>query len=75
MSTVGPLGGGTGDLGAPAINAKKCQWWALCPYGGFGPHPGSARCVVNMHGYDRQKAILLTGLAFPAQVLVMADDP
>jgi hypothetical protein len=28
ISTVGPLGGGDGDAGAPTINAKKRQSWA-----------------------------------------------
>jgi hypothetical protein len=32
MSTVGPLGGDTGDLGVPTIDAKKPRWWP--PLGG-----------------------------------------
>jgi hypothetical protein len=31
----GPPGGGAGDLGAPTINAKKCQRWAWAPVGGI----------------------------------------
>jgi hypothetical protein len=42
---------------------------------GGGPHPGSKRCVVNMHRHDRQKVILLTGLILSALSSVMAHDP
>jgi hypothetical protein len=43
--------------------------------GGSGPHPGSKRCVVNLHRHDRQKVILLTGPILPALSSVVANDP
>jgi hypothetical protein len=74
-SMAGLLGGGDGDPGAPTINTKNIDGSPPNPIGGSGLHPGSERCVLNLHGYDRQKVILLTGLTFPATDPVMADDP
>jgi hypothetical protein len=68
-SMVGPLGGGAEDLGAPTINARNIDGgppWG----GGSGLHPGSKRCVVNLHGQDRQKVILLTSPTSPHLVLL-----
>jgi hypothetical protein len=44
------------------------------PSWGSGLHPGSERCVVNLHGYEREKIILLTGPSFPAPGPAMAYD-
>jgi hypothetical protein len=49
----GTLGGGARDLRASTINTKKHQRRAPWPSWGSGLHPGSERCVVNLHGYDR----------------------
>jgi hypothetical protein len=78
MSTVGPLGGAeAGDLGAPTISVKNIDdmppWEA--PVGGSGPHPGSKRCVINLHRHDRQKVILLTSPILSALSSIMAHDP
>jgi hypothetical protein len=75
---MSPLGGaGAGDPGALTINVKKhrrrAPWEA--PAGGSSPHPGSKRCVVNMHRHDRKKVILLTGPILSALSSVMAHDP
>jgi hypothetical protein len=43
--------------------------------GGYGPHPGSERCVVNLHRHDRQKVFLLMSLILLALSSIMADDP
>jgi hypothetical protein len=75
MSMAGLLRGGDGDPGASTINTKNIDGRPPNPIGGSGLHPGSERCVLNLHGYDRQKVILLTGLTFPATGPVMADDP
>jgi hypothetical protein len=75
MSTVGPLGGDARDPGALTINIKKHRWCPPGPHGGSGLHPRSEICVVNLHGYDTQKVILLIGPTFPALGPVMADDP
>jgi hypothetical protein len=40
------------------------------PHGGAGPHLGSEGCVVNLHGHDRQRVILLTGPTTLRLVLV-----
>jgi hypothetical protein len=51
MSTAGSLRGNARDPGAPNINAKNVD---------DGPQ-ALVRGVINLHGYDRQKVILLTG--------------
>jgi hypothetical protein len=72
----GAPGGAVGDPGAPTINAKNIDGRPRGPHGGaFGLNPGSEICVVNLHGYERQKIILLTGLTFPAPGPAMAYDP
>jgi hypothetical protein len=73
-SMAGPLIGGDGDPRAPTINAKKLTAGPLTPWGS-DLHSGSERCVVNLHGYDRQKVIMHTGSTFPTTGHVMADDP
>jgi hypothetical protein len=40
------------------------------PHGGSGPHLGSEGRAVNLHGYDRQRVILLTGPATERLVLL-----
>jgi hypothetical protein len=74
-----PLGGpGVGDPGTPTINVKNIDGGHPGPRrggGGSGPHPGSKRCVVNLHRHDRQKVILLTGPILPALSSVVANDP
>jgi hypothetical protein len=56
MSTVGPLGGaGVVDPRLPTINVKNVDSGHPGPRRGegSGPHPGSKRCVVKLHRYDR----------------------
>jgi hypothetical protein len=43
--------------------------------GGSDLHQGSEMCVINLHGHNRQKVILLTGLILYVLSSVMADDP
>jgi hypothetical protein len=74
----GPMGCAARDYGSPTINAKNVDSRPPAPPprgGGSGLHPRSERCVVNMHGYDRQKVILLTGPSLPALIAIMAYDP
>jgi hypothetical protein len=73
----GPLGGAVEDPGAPTINAKNVDDGPLVPGGGgvSGPHPGFKRCVLNLHGYERQKVILLTGPTFPTPGRAIAYNP
>jgi hypothetical protein len=82
-STLRNIDGGSrggveaGDPGVPTINVKNVDDRPLGrppQGGGSGPHPGSKRCVVNLHRHDRQKVILLTGPTIPALGPVMADD-
>jgi hypothetical protein len=42
--------------------------------GGFGPHPGSEGCVINLHGYDRQKGNSTHESHFSTLGFVMDDD-
>jgi hypothetical protein len=49
----GPLGGVVEDPGAPTIDAKKHRQRGPRPLWGSNLHPGSERCVVNLHGYHR----------------------
>jgi hypothetical protein len=50
---------------------KKHRLWApRPPLGGSGPHPGSEGCVINLHGYDKQRVILLTGYTTLCLVLL-----
>jgi hypothetical protein len=56
-STAAPLGGDVRELGAPTVNAKNIDSGPpILRGGGSGLHLGSERCVVNLHGYDRQKS-------------------
>jgi hypothetical protein len=43
--------------------------------GWFGLHLGSERCVVNLHGCERQKVIMLMGPTFPTPGPTMTYDP
>jgi hypothetical protein len=63
MSMAGPLRGNAGDPGAPTINTKNIdsRTLGLGSCEGSDLYLGSERCVVNLHGYDRQKVILLMG--------------
>jgi hypothetical protein len=70
-----PLGGAVGDLGTLTINAKNVDGGPSFPRGGSSLLPGSERCVVNLHDYDRQKVILLIHPTFPMLGLAMANDP
>jgi hypothetical protein len=47
----------------------------LGSHGGSGPLLGAEGCIVNMHGYDRQRVILLTGSHFSTLGPAMADGP
>jgi hypothetical protein len=61
----------------PPSTQKSIDNGQLGPHGG-GEAPVSIRdlkVVINMHAYDRQKAILLTGPTFPTPGPVMAYDP
>jgi hypothetical protein len=68
----GPLGGNAGDPGAPTINMKNIDGGLPDPAGGGGSglHPRSKKCVVNLHGYDRQKLIVLTGPTYLRLVML-----
>jgi hypothetical protein len=68
----GPLGGGVRDPGAPTINTKSIDGGPLGPRGGGGSglHLRFERCFVNLHMYDRQKVILLTGPTYLCLVLL-----
>jgi hypothetical protein len=74
-SMAGPLGGDAEDLGAPTINVKNVDSGLPGRRGGSGLHLGSKRCVVNLHGYQRQKVILLMGPTFTTPGPTMAYDP
>jgi hypothetical protein len=74
-STADRLRGDVGDPEAPSINAKNIDDGPPSPHGGSALHPRSEMCVVNMHGYERQKVILHMGPTFPAPGTAMAYDP
>jgi hypothetical protein len=72
----GPLGGVAEDLGAPTINTKNVDGSPQAPIGGGGLWClRSERCIVNLHGYERQEVILLIDPTFPALGPAMAYDP
>jgi hypothetical protein len=50
----GPLGGVVGDPGAPTTYVGDVDGRPPIPCGG-PTHPESEMCVVNLHGYHRQK--------------------
>jgi hypothetical protein len=52
MSMAPPLGGTVGDPGAPTTYVGDVD---SGPPWGSVIHPGSERCVVNLHEYHRQK--------------------
>jgi hypothetical protein len=68
----GPPGGGVRDPGVPTINTKNIEGEPPSPRGGGGVsrHSGYEECVVNLHGYDRQRVILLMGPALLRLVLL-----
>jgi hypothetical protein len=68
------MGGDDGDPGAPTINVKNVDGRPPGPHGG-DLHPGSKMCVVNLHRYDTEKVIMLTGPILLALSSVMTDDP
>jgi hypothetical protein len=74
---VGPLGGNTRDPGASTINTKNIDDGphSLVGGGGVHLHPGFKRCVVKLHGYDRQKSSSAHGSHFSMLGPVMANDP
>jgi hypothetical protein len=72
---AGPLGGGARDPRAPTINAKNIDGGPPTPKGGSGLHPRFERCVVNLHGYDKQKSNFAHGSHSSAIGPIMVNDP
>jgi hypothetical protein len=66
--------GATGDPGAPTINIKNVDGGPPGPHGGSDPHSGCEQCAINLHGYDRQGVILLTGPITLRLVLLWLRD-
>jgi hypothetical protein len=68
------------DGGPPGGSSRRCRsahhqrvemsTVAPGPHGGFGPYLGSEGCVVHLHGYDRQRVILLMSPATLRLVLL-----